>query len=88
MGWPFDRKKHPVIGEEVGQATVTDRGRRVIHLHFFPKHVHVCFTDPEPERPGCAPMEPDMVQITANHKMLEITWNVQEPREIKWTAKS
>lgn len=85
--WPFG-KKHQVIGEEIGEATVTDKGRRSIHLHFFPNEVSIVFTDPEPERPGCPPMEQDFCEITANNKMLEICWNVSEPRTIRWTAKS
>lgn len=86
MGWPFDR--HQVIGEEIGEAVVTDTGKRVIHLHFFPSQVSVVFTDPDPADPACPPLNPDTVQITANNKMLEICWSVNQPREIKWTATS
>ena len=85
--WPFGRKLQ-VIGEEIGEATVTDCGQRIIHLHFFPATVSVVFLDVEPERPGCPPMEADFCEIDANGKMLMIRWHVNEPRQIRWVAKS
>lgn len=86
--WPFPGKKRKVVGEEIGEATVTDKGDRKLHLHFFPNSVDVAFIDAEPDRPGCPPLEQDMVEITANGKTVIIRWRVAEPRKIKWVVKS
>lgn len=80
-------KRKGQSGQAEGLLTVTDADQTVIQLDFEPRKVSVVFLDDKPPVASCDILVEDIVDISSEGKRVHLSWNVTQPRQVKWVAK-